>query len=610
MNKRSKLWMITISILALVSCSTDDILNDDSNSTNPTNSTGTNSSSSGSTPTTAGDLATFTIAVDSTDLSETETIPSDDEDYLENNSFTSTISIVYNGTSASYSGSVTGVTVDIDGADVTVNSTVKGVNYVLSGSTSDGSFKMSTGDNDKKFELTLNGVSIKNSDGPAINIQVGKRCYVNLAAGTTNTISDGASYASSSEDQKGTLFSEGELLFSGTGKLRVSANAKAGIASDDYIMIRPNTNIYVMSTAGNGIKANDGILIKGGVINVETTATASKGLSSDGYVQIDGGRTTVITTGGGEYDSSDNDVSACAGVKADSTLTMNGGELYCKSTGSGGKGISGDQQIIINDGTVKVITSGSTYTYNSSLDSKPKGIKADGDIAINGGSVTVRATGGEGAEGIESKGDMTITSGSIEVYAYDDALNSAGNLYMKGGWVYAFSTNNDGLDANKNLYMEGGTTVAYGAAAPEVGLDAAEGYNLYVNGGTFVAVGGGTTYPASSSKQPSIVYGGSVASGTTLALNSSSANILTFEMGRSYNGTAVFLISSPSLSTGNSYTISSGATATGTDWHGLITEATLSSAGSTVATISSLASPYSSVGSSTGGMGGNGGRRW
>ena len=29
MNKRSKLWMITISILALVSCSTDDILNDD-----------------------------------------------------------------------------------------------------------------------------------------------------------------------------------------------------------------------------------------------------------------------------------------------------------------------------------------------------------------------------------------------------------------------------------------------------------------------------------------------------------------------------------------------------------------------------------------------------
>ena len=137
-----------------------------------------------------------------------------------------------------------------------------------------------------------------------------------------------------------------------------------------------------------------------------------------------------------------------------------------------------------------------------------------------------------------------------------------------------------------------------------------EGYNLYVNGGTFVAVGGGTTYPASSSKQPSIVYGGSVASGTTLALNSSSANILTFEMGRSYNGTAVFLISSPSLSTGNSYTISSGATATGTDWHGLITEATLSSAGSTVATISSLTSPYSSVGSSTGGMGGNGGRRW
>ena len=47
MNKRSKLWMLTISILTLVSCSIDDVLNDNSNSTNPTNSTGTNSSSSG-----------------------------------------------------------------------------------------------------------------------------------------------------------------------------------------------------------------------------------------------------------------------------------------------------------------------------------------------------------------------------------------------------------------------------------------------------------------------------------------------------------------------------------------------------------------------------------
>lgn len=595
--------------LLAVSCSDTSDLDDYVNgSTTTTTPTGGGSSSSTTTPTTAGDLTTFTIAVDSTALSETETIPSDNEDYVENNSFTSTINIVYSGTTATVSGSVDGVSISVSGADVTVTSTAKGVNYVLSGTASEGAFKMAVGDSDKKFRLTLNGVSINNSDGPAINIQVGKRCYVVAADGTYNSFTDGTSYALSTEDQKGTIFSEGELLFSGKGHIKVSANTKAGIASDDYVMIRPNTNIYVKATKGNGIKSKDGLLIKGGVVNVETTGTAAKGLSTDGYFQMDGGRVTAITTGGGEYDSDDNDVSAAAGVKADSTFTMNGGALYCKSTGVGGKGISTDQSLTINDGEVKVITTGATYTYSSSLDSKAKGIKADGALAINGGSVMVRATGGEGSEGIESKSTLTVTGGSVEVYSYDDALNSAGHLYIKGGYIYAYALGNDGIDANGNLYIQGGTTVAYGTSSPECGIDAneEEGYSVIVTGGTLVGIGGGTSYPSSQSTQPSIVYGGSVSNGSTVALNSGSTNILALTMGRSYNGNVCILFTSPSLSKGGSYTVYTGASVSGTDWHGLYVGATVSSTGTSAATISSLSSPYSSAGSTTG-MGGFGG---
>lgn len=595
--------------LLAVSCSDTSDLDDYVNgSTTTTTPTGGGSSSSTTTPTTAGDLTTFTIAVDSTALSETETIPSDNEDYVENNSFTSTINIVYSGTTATVSGSVDGVSISVSGADVTVTSTAKGVNYVLSGTASEGAFKMAVGDSDKKFRLTLNGVSINNSDGPAINIQVGKRCYVVAADGTYNSFTDGTSYALSTEDQKGTIFSEGELLFSGKGHIKVSANTKAGIASDDYVMIRPNTNIYVKATKGNGIKSKDGLLIKGGVVNVETTGTAAKGLSTDGYFQMDGGRVTAITTGGGEYDSDDNDVSAAAGVKADSTFTMNGGALYCKSTGVGGKGISTDQSLTINDGEVKVITTGATYTYSSSLDSKAKGIKADGALAINGGSVMVRATGGEGSEGIESKSTLTVTGGSVEVYSYDDALNSASHLYIKGGYIYAYALGNDGIDANGNLYIQGGTTVAYGTSSPECGIDAneEEGYSVIVTGGTLVGIGGGTSYPSSQSTQPSIVYGGSVSNGSTVALNSGSTNILALTMGRSYNGNVCILFTSPSLSKGGSYTVYTGASVSGTDWHGLYVGATVSSTGTSAATISSLSSPYSSAGSTTG-MGGFGG---
>ncbi len=598
-----RILLMVAAIAVTAACSTDDDSltenyfgnNEQNNSQSSTEQTVNNAD--------LGELTKFDIAIDKTALSESETIPSDDEDYIENNDFGSTIKITYNGTSATVDGSVSGVEVTVTGADVVVNSTVKGVNYILTGTTSDGMFKIYS---EKKFQLTLNGVSIANSDGPAINSQSGKRAYVVLTDGTENSLSDGSTYADAGdEDQKGTFFSEGELLFSGKGSLSVSGNTKAGIASDDYVLFRPGNNIYVKATSGNGIKANDGVVIKGGVINVEVSGTAKKGISCDGFVAISGGRTTLITTGNGEYDSSEMDVNGSSGLKADSTITISGGTLLCKSTGTGGKGISCDQDIVINDGVVKVITTGKTYTYGN-VDSKPKGIKSDGNLTIKGGSITVRATGDSGSEGIESKSVLTIEGGSTEVYSYDDAINSASHMYIKGGYIFAYATNNDAIDANGNMYVQGGTTVAYGTTSPECGIDANEegGYSVIVTGGTLIAMGGGTSYPSNQSTQPSLVYGGIIGNGTTLALYNGTTNILTATSQRAYNGTACVLITSPQLVKGGSYTLYSGATATGTDWYGLITGGSVSNAGNEAGSVSSLASPYSSIGSSVGGMGG------
>ena len=599
----------------------DDIINNGDNNGDG-DSGGNSDSSSGtdgdSTPATAGDLTTFEIAVDTTSvLSETLTTDTGNEDYIEysGNDFSSTVYINYNGTTASAEGTVSGVSVSISGADVTVSSTASGVNYVLSGTTTDGMFKLTSGDNDKKFRLTLNGVNISNADGPAINIQNGKRCYVVVTDGTFNSLTDGTSYADSGdEDQKATFFSEGKLLFSGSGKLRVYSNAKNGICADDYIVFRPGNDIYVKSTSSNCIKSNDGITVAGGLINCETSATASKGLKTDGYYTQSGGRVIAITSGGGEYDSDDNDVNGAAGLKADGDISISGGELLCKSTGNGGKGISTDEALTVSGGTVKVITTGTTYKYSSSLDSKAKGIKADGDMLISGGTVAVRATGDDGSEGIESKGTMTITGGTVETYAYDDAINSGSHMYLQGGYVYAYGINNDGLDSNGNLYVQGGTVVAYGASQPEGGIDANEesNYSVIVTGGTLVAVGGSNSAPSSKSTQPTIMFGGSVSSGTWLTVDSSSANILALQMGRSYSGgnsSTSFFITSPDLTQGGSYTLSTGATATGSDWHGLVSGATISSAGTSAATVSSLSLPYSSTGSSSQGGGGgmNGG---
>ena len=225
--------------------------------------------SSGSTATynsSLSDLTGFDISIDKTSLSESETIPTEGdeaEDFIENNSFKSEVDITFNGSSASTSGSVDGVTVTINGADVVVKSSAKKVCYNVSGTTTNGFLKIYS---DNKFKLNLNGVSITNPDGAAINIQSKKRGYIVLADGTENTLTDGTKYsdATDDEDMKACFFSEGKMLFSGKGSLNVYANCKAGIRSDDYVLFRPGNNIYVKGTAGNGIKANDALYIKDG----------------------------------------------------------------------------------------------------------------------------------------------------------------------------------------------------------------------------------------------------------------------------------------------------------------------------------------------------------
>ena len=236
MKKRHYKASILIGFITLCSCTSGlDWNYSDYSSSNSTGSTSNGSSSSAGTSLTGmDDLSTYTIEINKTALEEEENIPASEsdtyyEDYVENYTPTNTITITYNGTSASCSGSVDGVSVAINGADVTVTSTAKNIKYVLSGTTTDGSFKMASGDDNKKFELELDGVNITNNDGPALNIQVGKRCYIVAKDGTTNTFTDGTSYTSSTEDQKATIFSEGELLFSGSGTISVYANSKAGM---------------------------------------------------------------------------------------------------------------------------------------------------------------------------------------------------------------------------------------------------------------------------------------------------------------------------------------------------------------------------------------------
>ena len=617
MKKMNLFWIAVTVWFAIAACSTDDSWDmggaNSQNSSTMSNSNDDNSATTGSAEnvingvSTNGDVQSFTVALNKNAIAESLNVDAEDEDYIENTTFANTITITFSTSgNATVSGDDAGI-VSITGNDVVVNNeTGKVIKYILTGETNDGFFKLYSS---KKQAIVLNGVKITNPDGAAINNQSKKRTFIVLNDGSKNYLTDGTKYADAvdTEDMKACFFSEGQLIFSGSGYLEVDGNCKAGIRSDDYVRTLPKTNIYVDASSGNGIRGNDAVIITGGVINVNVTGTADKGISTDGEVRIDGGRTTIMTSGGYEYDEDDKDYSACSGIKADSIVNINGGELNIKSTGIGGKGINCDDKININDGVIRIITTGKRQK-DSKGSVSPKGIKADGNITIKGGQTQIRLEGtGDGTEALESKGEIHVEAGTLECYSYDDAINSKGNLYIDGGYVYARATNNDGIDSNMNLYINGGVVIAEGGQQPECGIDAAEGYSAFINGGTVIAVGGGLQAISSSSKQASIAVNASL--GSTIGVLSGSTAILGYKMPTSSSGTAL-MISSPSFKSGSSYTLRSRADISGgTSFYSLTTGCTIGS-GSQSVDVTASTSIGSSMGGGMGGgtMPGGGGR--
>ena len=365
--------MLMASTVMMTGCQTDDPFSENDNNwdyNGGNNETITPpDSNSGSSSTTTGELATFSINIDQTSAEPTNTVSEylpDEEDALENNSFTTEVNIDMSHPTAT---TENGVEITVNGGHITANhGSTKNICYVLSGTTTNGSFTVV---GDKKYEVKLNNVNITNPDSAALNLLSGKRAYVMLVDGTSNTLSDGAGGS-----QKGALYCKGKLLFNGSGKLSVTGNTNNAIHSADYIVFRKGNNIYANSTANHGIKANDGIFINGGIINVEVSAEAAKGINCESNIIVNGGRTTVITTGGGTYDTEDNEAKGAACIKADSAFTINAGELWLKSTGSGGKGINVDTEANFTGGNVYIVTEGGQYKSNNDT-SSPKGIKAD-----------------------------------------------------------------------------------------------------------------------------------------------------------------------------------------------------------------------------------------
>ena len=441
---------------------------------------------SGSTPVVyATDFdVTFDASDDTSYDSVTETVPTKEtspgygdfvENYEDDEESKGTVTITYNDNTASITYNPTNLknkavmAMSGTSSDVVLYATKK-VDYVLKGSSTNGSLTVYGA---KKCKMTLNNLSLKNADGPAIMMPDtilgtteygGKTAFVVLSG--TNTIEDG-NYVPVRKT-KATFFSKGQLIFSGTGTLNVKANSGHGIASNDYIRLRGgNNNPIINITTSNekdGISVNDYFLMYGGELTINA---ADDGISvNKGYVDIAGGKLTInsvdegIVTGNEENDPAVvPDITIRGGlVKVTTTgdkgmafktikdFTQKGGIVQATVKGQGSKAFNADGNMSLTGGKATLLAEGlPIYDEEDSDLSSAAGIRCRGTLTIDGISLAMKASA-QGGKGINTAGLLTVKSGQVTVV-------TTGTKYSTGGKTCRAR----GITADSGLTVSGGS---------------------------------------------------------------------------------------------------------------------------------------------------------
>ena len=495
------------------------------------------------------------------------------DDFLAHSTWSKTVNIAYDGNEVEVTGDTDSLVVTKDGAHLTIQTNAVGIRYILSGNSSDACFKLYS---ERKACLTLNGINLTNTQGPVINSQSKKRLFIDLPANTVNTLTDATTYKKvKGEDQRGCVFAEGKICISGEGQLYVNAHKKGGIASDDYVHLMGGfVHVNAYAQKGKAIYGKDNVIIGGGVLRTYSEGDASKGISSDSLLWVKGGVIKAITTGDAVYDETEEDYSSCCAMKCEWDMNISGGEIYCLSTGTGGKGISAGHSEIVSEtktnylGTLTIAnadiyirTSGTRIPEVKTEDShgqkveaaaSPKGLKSAGKMTINSGNVYVRCSGGAAAEGIESKKEIYINGGKIRSYSVDDGMNAEG-CHIKGGDVMICSTENDGFDVSF-LYMYDGLLYTIGGDIDQMGLDT-DGKTFKVMSGEILSLGARNCQPYESSDQASVLCYVKGKSISYLALADADDNIIKVIPTPDTYKCVCALFSNSNLQVGNRYKI-------------------------------------------------------
>ena len=198
-----------------------------------------------------------------------------------------------------------------------------------------------------------------------------------------------------------------------------------------------------------------------GVIEIalgDTISVSGEGATVDG--------TTVHITAAGVY--------SVSGTLADGRIEVDAkGKVYLEFDGVDVTSSSGPA-LTITDAkkvTLTLVDGTTNYLTDAAADNEYDAALFTNDTLIINGAGTLIVTGNNN-EGISSDDDIIVNAGTVEVTAVDDGLNAHDDITITGGHVYIHA-GGDGLDSNGTINISGGTLISLGSTAGgDGGLDA------------------------------------------------------------------------------------------------------------------------------------------
>ena len=388
------------------------------------------------------------------------------------------------------------VGITCDGTDISV--TLPGT-YVFEGNLN-GTLTVNVSEK-AKVRLILNGFEITSSDGPAIRILEGDRVTISLEDDTENVVTDSETY--SDETFSSAIYSKSDLIFNGTGKLKVNANHADAIASKDDLRIVSGT--YVINAVDDGIVGKDRLKIKDGKFTVTSGGDALKTTNIEnvdrGFIYIANG-TFKLTSGDEAIDATssiridDGDFTVLTG-EGSANATHSTQQGFGSQGGSGGMefghgGFPGDmpddsdpmtystirnpEEMAGNalSGGFMKLSSEESQTDDTSGLSEEEAATADAmaDEFDDTDTVDTIAT----AKGFKCEGVLEIRGGSFVIDAEDDALNGGYQVIISGGTL-TIRAGDDGIHADDTI------DISDGEITIENSYEGLEAVNINISGG-------------------------------------------------------------------------------------------------------------------------------